>query len=195
VNAGTGPGAEAHPYLIEQEEAQMEPSDSRTGSDRKRWRWPPAVTNAAWLTLSAGCIPAYHPLYEIARATDTAFLANLDAISILGLPLAGIMVALTLAQERGISIPLAPDPTVLYRLYDSGGTLLYVGITRRQEQRMRQHSQTKPWWPEVTTSKTRLYRTRVAAARAEHAAILREDPRHNVARLTLDAHLRTAAGR
>jgi hypothetical protein len=85
----------------------------------------------------------------------------------------------------------ASDPTVLYRFYAADGALLYVGITRTWDRRMRHHA-LKPWWPDVATTTKKIYRTRLAAARAEHAAITRENPRLNVARLSLEAHLRSA---
>lgn len=88
------------------------------------------------------------------------------------------------------AIPLA-DPTWVYRFYAADGALLYVGLTRHLERRVQEHAAIKRWWPEVVRTESKLYRTRLRAARAEHAAIGAEDPRYNVARLTLAAHLRT----
>ena len=73
----------------------------------------------------------------------------------------------------------APPPTILYRLFDAGGTLLYVGITGSIGQRWEQHVASKHWWDEVTRTEIERFPDRDAAATAEKAAIENEHPRHN----------------
>jgi predicted GIY-YIG superfamily endonuclease len=73
-----------------------------------------------------------------------------------------------------------PTPTTLYRLYDSAGTLLYVGIAGNPGRRFEQHRKDKPWWGEVAEIKVAHYPTRAEAAHAETAAIKTERPRHNI---------------
>lgn len=116
-------------------------------------------------------------------------LASAIGVAWLIVPPRGTPVARIAPEDRPLE-----DPTILYRFYGSDGTLLYVGITKTYERRLAAHS-AKKWWPEVGRIETQVYGNRRAAARAEHAAIHAEDPLHNVARLDLDAHLRTAAGR
>jgi predicted GIY-YIG superfamily endonuclease len=55
------------------------------------------------------------------------------------------------------------EPTALYRLFDTDGVLLYVGITRDTEKRWRQHALKKPWWPQVAERTVEWHPTRLAA--------------------------------
>lgn len=71
-------------------------------------------------------------------------------------------------------------PTTLYRLYDEGGDLLYVGISTRPLQRVREHSKGQTWWTEVASQTFEHYPTRQAAADAELDAIRTEHPRYNI---------------
>lgn len=71
-------------------------------------------------------------------------------------------------------------PTTLYRLYDEGGDLLYVGISTRPLQRVREHSKGQTWWTEVASQTFQHYPTRTEAAAAELAAIKSENPKHNI---------------
>ncbi len=71
-------------------------------------------------------------------------------------------------------------PTTLYRLYDEGGDLLYVGISTRPLQRVREHSKGQVWWTEVASQTFQHYPTRTEAAAAELHAIRTENPKHNV---------------
>jgi hypothetical protein len=73
-------------------------------------------------------------------------------------------------------------PTTLYRFFDSGGTLLYVGITSCGAARWSEHSRVQTWWEEVATATVEHYATRHLAAEAERAAIRAEHPKHNVVR-------------
>lgn len=73
------------------------------------------------------------------------------------------------------------EPTALYRFYDPGGALLYVGITANIAQRWEDHSADKFWWPRVARKTVMLYGSRKEALDAESIAILKESPIHNVA--------------
>lgn len=82
--------------------------------------------------------------------------------------------------------PVEPGgPTVLYRHFNAGGELLYVGITgaHRGKQRWHEHAETKAWWSEVAHSTVSdPYPTRADALYAEACAIRDERPRYNIAR-------------
>jgi excinuclease UvrABC nuclease subunit len=69
---------------------------------------------------------------------------------------------------------------VLYRLYDAAGALLYVGITRSIGQRLQDHSQNQPWWPEVADCRVEFLPNRAALHAAELLAIKVEHPRYNL---------------
>jgi hypothetical protein len=69
----------------------------------------------------------------------------------------------------------------LYRFWDAGGDLLYVGITGIRDARWRAHGNQKPWWREVATVTVEHYDDRKSLAAAEIAAIRAEKPRYNVA--------------
>lgn len=71
-------------------------------------------------------------------------------------------------------------PQTLYRMYDTLGTLLYIGITQQQSRRFDQHNQDKPWWSEVAEIRVQHYPDRRAVEIAELAAIAAEHPRYNV---------------
>ena len=69
--------------------------------------------------------------------------------------------------------------TALYRLYDDGGVLLYVGIADDLRKRFAQHKAEKLWWPEVTRKTVTWYGTRTKAFCAEDIAIKTEYPVFN----------------
>jgi predicted GIY-YIG superfamily endonuclease len=132
-------------------------------------------------------------LYSIARHTDSPFIAACDVLAWALIPVMFWLAWEAGAFRRPKPAELPPlDGTVLYRLYAEDGELLYVGITEHPERRLRHHALKKEWWPEVARQEVRSYQTRADAARAEHAAITRENPRYNVARMSLEAHLRSA---
>ncbi len=139
----------------------------------------------------------YQQLWQIARGDgDSPFLSDLDVLMWIGVPLAAGLFALDSVQQRfRLTAGLVSDPTTLYRLYDKDDVLLYAGITRHMEARMKAHSLTKSWWGDVARKEAVAYDTRIEAARAEHAAITYENPRHNVARLSREAHVRSAGAR
>lgn len=76
-------------------------------------------------------------------------------------------------------MPKHPGRTALYRLFDTTGRLLYVGISHKPDVRWGQHSEEKSWWPEVDQRKVEWHETRASAERAELAAITAEKPLHN----------------
>lgn len=80
---------------------------------------------------------------------------------------------------RSSSPKSGPDSTVLYRLYGGEG-LLYIGIAHKVATRLVQHSQSKPWFDEVTSIFVERYRTRAEATEAERLAIIAEQPKFNV---------------
>lgn len=77
-------------------------------------------------------------------------------------------------------VPETPVRTALYRLFDSSGTLLYVGVSVSPEQRWLHHAEHKSWWPKVTRIEFAWHPTRAEALRREADAIRTEKPRYNV---------------
>jgi hypothetical protein len=73
-------------------------------------------------------------------------------------------------------------PTALYRCFDAGGDLLYIGITLRYPTRWREHSDAKSWWTDVASMTLEWFGSWTEAEVAERTAILAENPRHNVDR-------------
>lgn len=68
----------------------------------------------------------------------------------------------------------------LYRHYDASGVLLYVGISLASVSRLMQHRRDSGWFDKITNITIEHYPTRVAALRAERAAIKSENPKHNI---------------
>ncbi|MPY76878.1 MAG: hypothetical protein GEU87_21800 [Alphaproteobacteria bacterium] len=72
---------------------------------------------------------------------------------------------------------LEHTPNVLYRAYNHGGDLLYIGICvthpgRDIHHRIREHARTQPWWPQVAhVDACEHHPTRSAARAAEETAI------------------------
>lgn len=71
-------------------------------------------------------------------------------------------------------------PTSLYRFFDAGGQLLYVGITLHLPNRWTDHAHGKQWWREVARSSVEHFADRTSAAAAELAAIKAEKPLYNI---------------
>lgn len=70
--------------------------------------------------------------------------------------------------------------TALYRLFDTEGVLLYVGIAVDPEARWEKHAATQEWWHLVAEKTTQWFDTRVLAADAEIEAIRTAKPRFNL---------------
>lgn len=75
---------------------------------------------------------------------------------------------------------MMPERTAVYRLYDKGGSLLYVGISNQPSVRWQQHANEKPWWPDVSRKEVAWYGDRPLAAIEEMRAVVQESPRYNV---------------
>jgi predicted GIY-YIG superfamily endonuclease len=75
----------------------------------------------------------------------------------------------------------AEKRTALYRFYDAGGVLLYVGITNNVARRLRQHTKDKAWFAQVQYQSVAWYDSEWHARQAEKQAIRGETPRHNIA--------------
>lgn len=71
------------------------------------------------------------------------------------------------------------ERTALYRLYDTNGKLLYIGITRNLNTRWYTHAREKDWWPKVVRKEVEWFETREEADRAERAEVLRWRPKFN----------------
>jgi hypothetical protein len=84
--------------------------------------------------------------------------------------------ALEVARDR--KVPQVR--TALYRLRDSAGRLLYVGISDAPFRRWVEHSTDKAWWPEVAECSLEWFGSRPAALSAEASAIQAEHPAHNI---------------
>lgn len=66
----------------------------------------------------------------------------------------------------------------VYRLYDKGGALLYIGSSYDPDKRCDAHRRT-PWWPLVASRTEEWHRSRGKAYREETKAINSEAPRYN----------------
>lgn len=74
----------------------------------------------------------------------------------------------------------ATEPTALYRIFDSCGKLLYVGISCNAAARMAGHAaENKRWWRQVAEIKVEWLPNRAVALDAERAAIASENPVYN----------------
>jgi len=79
-------------------------------------------------------------------------------------------------QRAGLDV----KPTCLYRLYDSSGALLYVGITSNIARRWKEHrTEHREWWPQVTERRVTWFLERLHAWYAEREAVRVERPLHN----------------
>ncbi|MFJ3950274.1 GIY-YIG nuclease family protein [Streptomyces libani] len=70
-------------------------------------------------------------------------------------------------------------PTALYRLYDTAGGLLYVGVTNNPTHRFGQHKADKAWWGEVVQHSIEWFDGEWSALQAEVEAIATEEPKYN----------------
>ncbi|MFJ8345095.1 GIY-YIG nuclease family protein [Streptomyces sp. NPDC094153] len=69
--------------------------------------------------------------------------------------------------------------TALYRLFDTEGRLLYVGITFNPDNRWAEHATSKSWWVDVADKHVEWHESRTVAAAAEVAAIAAGLPLYN----------------
>ena len=70
--------------------------------------------------------------------------------------------------------------TCLYRAYNAGGQLLYIGISFRMVGRLMSHKRTAHWFADVTSISIERHPNREAALVAEAAAIATERPIYNI---------------
>lgn len=78
-----------------------------------------------------------------------------------------------------MSNPFPSGKSALYRLYDSAGVLLYVGISHYPDERFKEHAGDKPWWHLVTRREIVWLDDRSAALKAEAEAMITERPLYN----------------
>ena len=71
-------------------------------------------------------------------------------------------------------------PHAVYRIYDAGDQLLYVGISWNVDRRMNAHEHKAPWVGEYDHETLTWYDTRGEALAAETEAIKSEQPTYNV---------------
>lgn len=69
--------------------------------------------------------------------------------------------------------------TKLYRHWNNGGRLLYVGVSHDAIKRLAQHEADKEWQSEIARVTIDTYPTREAAEQAEREAVRNENPLHN----------------
>ncbi|QTU45624.1 hypothetical protein F3K20_12780 [Streptomyces scabiei] len=67
----------------------------------------------------------------------------------------------------------------VYRLYDAGGALLYIGSAYDPDERCKKHEK-KPWWPKVASRTEEWFDHRLTAYKEELAAIAVEKSKYNV---------------
>jgi hypothetical protein len=91
----------------------------------------------------------------------------------------------TVTAGPGIDVP-----TALYRLFNAATVLIYVGISDSLKVRMRNHADTKPWWPEVASKTIEWYPTWGEAKDAETAAIAEERPLYNLAEVAAEMRVK-----
>lgn len=84
-------------------------------------------------------------------------------------------------------LPPRNDPTTVYRMFNSDGAVIYVGITNNLRARLRQHAGDKSWYGEVSRIESRAFDTRTEALEVEATLIRELTPRYNVAGNSLHA--------
>lgn len=68
----------------------------------------------------------------------------------------------------------------LYRHFDKSGALLYIGVSGDVQKRTACHANSSAWWENVATMTIERFPNAAAAFKAESAAIVLENPKHNV---------------
>lgn len=82
-----------------------------------------------------------------------------------------------MVSAEGVDLDLRQH--TLYRMYDAGGVLLYVGITATVPARLQAHRD-QFWWRDVHTIRLEHFDTREELEAAEVVAIRSENPLFNV---------------
>jgi predicted GIY-YIG superfamily endonuclease len=85
---------------------------------------------------------------------------------------------MTAELDPGVIRRLA-DMHAVYRMYDQGGRLMYIGMSGRAGRRFDQHAE-KRWFPLVSTITLEWHATHAQARIAEIRAIADEKPRYNI---------------
>lgn len=80
----------------------------------------------------------------------------------------------------GLPHRLPIDPHVVYRCYNAGGRLIYVGCTGMVQQRLDQHRISSWWWPQVARTRVLVFPNKDYALWQERIAIGEENPRWNI---------------
>jgi len=81
--------------------------------------------------------------------------------------------------DETVSPELVKGVICVYRLYDEGDRLLYVGVTSSLFTRLANHASLKLWWSEVAGITFERYPDRETADVAEKQAIADEQPVYN----------------
>ena len=68
----------------------------------------------------------------------------------------------------------------LYRHFDANDNLLYVGVSSRISQRIKEHSIHSSWWQNVSKITLEHFEIRKEVLEAERNAIIAEQPKHNI---------------
>ena len=68
----------------------------------------------------------------------------------------------------------------LYRHFDANNNLLYIGVSSRISQRIKEHSIHSSWWKNVSKITLEHFETRKEVLEAERNAIIAEQPKHNI---------------
>lgn len=67
----------------------------------------------------------------------------------------------------------------VYRIRDTSGDLLYVGVSAAAMKRLTEHARSQPWWRDAAHVDLEHFDSRFEAMVAEARAIRDEHPRHN----------------
>jgi hypothetical protein len=76
--------------------------------------------------------------------------------------------------------------STLYRHFDAGGVLLYVGVALSPTYRLSQHRDNSHWFDKIACVEIEQFADRQAALSAERHAIVAENPLHNKRRPRVD---------
>lgn len=135
-----------------------------------------AAEDGLWVPLEA-YLSEYH---ETREAVYTRRAKGLWADGVESKRIHGAGVWINVPAARAWVEQQDDGPTELYRHFASDGTLLYIGISKREPARRAQHRATSRWFPQVHRTEVEQHPTRTAALQAELDAIRTERPRFNV---------------